>query len=271
MPRIAALQLSSGPDVAINLDVAEALLAEAAGYDVDLAVLPENFAHMPGREEERLEAAEHPGEGPIQDFLARCARHYGLWVIGGSVPLKSDMGNKVYAACMGFNPDGELAARYDKIHLFDVTLGSGKRYAESDAMEYGDTGDNITVMPTQWGGIGLSICYDLRFPELYRSMSATGMVAIVVPAAFTYETGEAHWEVLLRARAVENLAYVVGAGQYGTHPNGRSTWGHSMIVDPWGEVVSELPDGDGVVHADIDPDELVRLRDRFPCLDHRRL
>lgn len=271
MPRIAALQLSSSPDVARNLDTAEALLAEAARASVDLAVLPENFAHMPTNEAERLNTAEDPGEGPIQDFLSRCARQYGLWVIGGSVPLRSDRENKVFAACLGFNSGGELAARYDKVHLFDVTLSAGKRYAESDAMAYGDLDRNINVMSTPWGGIGLSICYDVRFPELYRRLSADGMIALVVPAAFTYETGESHWEVLLRARAVENLAYVIGAGQYGTHPNGRSTWGHSMIVNPWGEVLSELPDGDGIVHAELDLPALEALRDRFPCLDHRRL
>ena len=271
MPRIAALQLSSGPDVVRNLEAAEVLLAEAASADVDIAVLPENFAHMPLSESERLKTAESPGEGPIQEFLARCARQHGLWVIGGSVPLKSDEEARVFAACLGFNPDGELVARYDKIHLFDVTLATGKRYAESDSMVHGDPADNISVMATPWGGIGLSICYDVRFPELYRRLSAVGMTALVVPAAFTRETGEAHWEILLRARAVENLAYVIGAGQYGTHPNGRSTWGHSMIVDPWGKILSELPVGDGVVHAELDLSALEELRDRFPCLDHRRL
>jgi nitrilase len=271
MPRIAALQLSSTPDVTRNLDIAEALLAEAADTNVDLALLPENFAHMPANESERLVIAEDPDNGPIQEFLAGCAKRYGIWVIGGSVPLRSDKANKVYAACMGYDPSGNLVARYDKVHLFDVTLDNGKHYAESDVIEYGGLGENISVMETPWGGFGLSICYDVRFPELYRRISCDDMVAIVVPAAFTSETGEAHWELLLRARAVENLAYVIGAGQYGVHPNGRSTWGHSMIVDPWGRVMSELSDGDGVVSAELDLQELVKLRERFPCLDHRRL
>lgn len=271
MPTVAALQLSSTPDVGRNLELSGGLLARAAGDGVGIAVLPENFAHMPSTEAERLAAAEDAGDGPIQDFLRDCAMQHGMWVIGGSVPVRAEDGNKVFAACLAYSPDGVLAARYDKIHLFDVTLANGKRYAESDAMEFGALSGNDGILETPWGKIGLSICYDVRFPESYRRMPGEDLIAIVVPAAFTRETGEAHWSMLLRARAVENLAYVIGAGQYGTHPNGRTTWGHSMIVDPWGEVLTELPEGDGIISAGLDLDELDSLRERFPCLKHRRL
>ena len=273
---IAALQMSSTDNVDENLQTVKKLLTVAKQQAVDIIVLPENFALMPKSEHQRLAAAEKDGEGPIQQFLSEQAKANNLWIIAGTVPILSEanmssQNGKVYAACLVYDNQGIRQARYDKIHLFDVVLSNGKRYAESDGFIHGEVENNINILETPWGKIGLSVCYDVRFPELYRALSAQGAIAFVVPAAFTYETGDSHWELLLRARAVENMSYVIGAGQYGKHANGRSTWGHSMIVDPWGNVLAMQEDGLALVTADIKLDSLQIMRQEFPCLSHKRL
>ena len=269
--RVAALQMNSGPDVGANLDLAGRLLAEAAADGCGLAVLPENFALMPVRGRDKSAHAERPGEGPIQAFLAEAAARHALWIIGGSMPLVSpEIDNeRVYGACPVFDHQGKLQALYRKIHLFDVDLvDNGESYRESHSMYPGE--EPVTVA-TPAGRVGLTICYDLRFPELYRRLVDEGATVFTVPAAFTATTGEAHWRVLLRARAIENLAYVIAPGQYGTHPDNRSTYGHSLICDPWGRILAEQAAGNGVVAADIDPELPARLRGEFPALANRRL
>jgi nitrilase len=264
--RIAVLQMRSGADVAANLARADALLGEAAATGAVLAVLPENFAAM-GSGATRLAHAEAPGSGPIQRALATAARAHRLWVVGGTVPLAAADG-KVRAACLVFDADGLQVARYDKLHLFDVDVPGGERHRESEAVE---PGAGPVVVDTPVGRLGLSVCYDLRFPELYRALVAQGATLFAVPAAFTAATGAAHWEVLLRARAIEDQCFVLAAAQHGEHPGGRLTHGDSMIVDPWGTVLARKASGEGVVCADIDPAGLVGLRRSFPVLVHRRL
>ena len=267
--RVAAIQMNSGPEVERNLQAARRLLEEAAADGCVLAVLPENFALMPKKSRDKAANAESPGEGPIQDFLAEAARQLGLWVVGGSIPLASPEAERVYGACPVYDAAGVQQACYRKIHLFDVKLpDSAEAYQESWSMYPGD--DPVSV-DTPVGRLGLSICYDLRFPELYRRLVDEGASLFTVPAAFTRTTGEAHWQVLLRARAVENLAYVIAPGQFGRHADDRYTYGHSMIVDPWGRVLAEAPDEACVVAADIDPDRVSRLREEFPALSNRRL
>ncbi len=266
--RVAALQMRSGSVVADNLRAAAGLLAAAAARGARLAVLPENFALMPKSEADRLAAAESDGGGMIQDFLAAQAAHHGMWIVGGSVPLDAGAGRRVYASCVVYDAAGRCAARYDKIHLFDVALGDGESYRESAYIQAGSP-DQAVVVATPCGKLGLSVCYDLRFPELYRRLSTLGAEVLCVPSAFTWATGRVHWEVLLRARAVENLAYVVAPAQYGVHDNGRRTYGHSLVVGPWGETLAALAEDDGVAVADIDRAALTRLREQFPCLKHR--
>ncbi len=269
MARIAALQMSSGSDVDTNLNRADELLAEAARDECVLAVLPENFALMPEHSRDKAKHAERPGDGPIQSFLEDAARRNDIWIVGGSIPLASPESERVYGACPVVANDGSPRGIYRKIHLFDVDLpDSGESYRESYSMFPGD--DPLTV-DSAIGRIGLTICYDLRFPELYRRLVDDGATVFTVPAAFTRVTGEAHWRTLLRARAIENLAWVVAAGQVGAHPDNRETWGHSMIVDPWGTVVAEQADGEGVVAADFDPEYVERLRRNMPALSNRRL
>ena len=269
--RVAAIQMNSGPEVGANLEVAGHLLAEAAADGCSLAVLPENFALMPERGRDKAEHAEEPGRGPIQDFLASTAAARGMWIIAGSMPLVSpDIGNeRVYGACPVYDPGGELQALYRKIHLFDVDLvDKGESYRESHSMY---PGDEPVVLDTPAGRVGLTICYDLRFPELFRRLVDDGATLFTVPAAFTKTTGEAHWHTLLRARAIENLAYVIAPGQYGKHPDNRETFGHSLICDPWGRLLAERAAGDHVVAADIDPALPAKLRTDFPALSNRRL
>lgn len=264
--RVAALQMVSGPDVEANLDMARQLLEEAAAGGASLSVLPENFACMPMREQDRLAVAEEPGRGPIQDFLRRCADDLGLWIIGGTLPLR-DTAALPFSACLAYDATGALRARYDKIYLFDVNLPSGaERYAES---AWAAAGHARVVMDSPAGRLGLAVCYDIRFPELFRGMLDQGLQTIVLPAAFTAATGRAHWETLLRARAIENLSWVIAAAQGGRHANGRETWGCSMIVDPWGGIAARLDDGPGVVFADIDFDRQAEIRQAFPALEHR--
>lgn len=266
--QVAALQMNSGAEVAVNLREAGKLLAKAAAQGAELVVLPENFALMARSDEERLAAGELDGSGSIQDFLAEKARYLHVWVVGGSVPVLDGHG-KLYARSPVYDARGERVAYYDKMHLFDVTVNAaGEAYHESRSYA---PGHQAVVLPTPFGRLGLSICYDLRFPELYRELAAQGAELFAAPSAFTYTTGSKHWEVLNRARAIENLAFVIAAAQTGRHANARETWGHSLIVDPWGEVLAERADDPGVVMATIDRDAQQRLRRRFPVLEHRRL
>jgi len=260
--------MASGPQVAANLQEAGRLIELAARGGARLVVLPENFAIMAVRDPERLAVAERDGEGPIQEFLAQSARTHGVWLVGGTIPLQTRDGTRVRAACLVYNDRGERVARYDKIHLFDVKLDNGEEYNESAAIE---PGDEPVVLETPFGRLGLAICYDLRFPELFRQLLDRGAHLFAVPSAFTVHTGRAHWEVLVRARAIENLAYVVAAAQGGYHINGRETYGDSMIVNPWGEVLDRLARGSGVVLAEHDRQYFEHTRQRFPSVQHRRL
>lgn len=265
----AALQMISGPDIKTNLIAAESLIAEAAAAGARLVALPENFALMGLRETDKLQAKERDGEGPIQEFLAAAALKYSLWIVGGTIPIACENLLKVRAACLVYNDRGERVARYDKIHLFDVNVpGSAESYRESDTIE---PGSDTQTLSTPFGVMGIAVCYDLRFPEMFRLMAARHMDFLVAPSAFTFKTGAAHWECLLRARAVENLCYVIAPNQGGLHENGRQTFGHSMVVEPWGNILSCVPEGRGVAAADLDPVHLARVRQAFPALTHRRL
>jgi nitrilase len=266
--KLAAVQMASGPQVAANLQEAARLIQLAARAGARLVVLPENFAIMAQRDADRLAVAERDGQGPIQDFLAQQARHHGIWLVGGTIPLQGGDARRVRAACLLYDDRGRRAARYDKIHLFDVQLDTGEEYNESSAIE---PGDEPVVVDTPFGRLGLAVCYDLRFPELFRQLLDRGAQLFAVPSAFTVHTGRAHWEVLVRARAVENLAYVVAAAQGGYHLNGRETYGDSMIVNPWGEVLDRLARGSGVVLGDLDRNFFEQTRSRFPSVRHRRL
>jgi nitrilase len=264
--KLAAVQMVSVPDVGRNLDVAAGLVADAAAAGATLVALPEYFCLLGRRDTDKLEHAEAPGDGPIQRFLADTARRHGLWLVGGTLPIRAGDGRVLNSNCV-YAPDGTLAARYDKIHLFAFDNGR-EQYDEGRTLVPGATPVALQAGPLR---IGLSVCYDLRFPELYRALMAPPCDVISVPAAFTYTTGRAHWELLLRARAVENQCYVLAAAQGGTHENGRRTWGHSMIVDPWGEVVAVREEGAGIVVADVDPARIAQVRLQLPALAHRRL
>ena len=271
MTRVAAIQLSSGDDVTTNLATAARAIDEAAAGGAALAVLPENFAFMSDGStagaRAKLALAERDGAGPLQDALATLAQRHRIWLVGGTIPLQATA-TLTCASCLVFAPDGRRVARYDKIHMFDVEVPGGETHRESRTTHPGSA---PVVVATDLGLVGLSVCYDLRFPELYRALVAQGATLLVVPAAFTAVTGAAHWEVLLRARAIEDQCWVIAAAQSGTHPGGRQTHGDSMIVDPWGVVLARKPQDEGVVLADIDPARLVGLRQRFPVLEHRRL
>lgn len=263
--------MNSGPDLSANLALAGRLLEEAAQRDCVLAVLPENFALMPERGRDKARFAEQPGEGPIQAFLAQAAERNRIWIVAGSMPLVSPAiaEERVYGACPVYGANGDMQAIYRKIHLFDVDLVEKQEsYRESRSMY---PGDDVVTVDSPCGRIGLTICYDLRFPEMYRRLVDEGATVFTVPAAFTKTTGEAHWHTLLRARAIENLAYVIAPGQYGQHPDNRSTFGHSLICDPWGRILAEQAEGNCVVLANIDPALPARLRSEFPALNNRRL
>jgi deaminated glutathione amidase len=267
MPAIAAIQMTSGADVSANLREARALLEEAARRGAQLAALPENFAFMGHSDADKRRIAEEDGRGPVQAFLADAARRLGIWIVGGTVPLRGAADGRVAAACLVYDSAGERRARYDKIHLFDVHLPErAESYRESANVAPGTA--PVTV-PTPVGRLGLSVCYDVRFPELYRSLSAAGAELLAVPSAFTEPTGRAHWEPLLRARAIENLCGVIAPAQSGFHANGRETYGDSMIVDHWGRVLKRLPRGRGCITAEIDLERQRRDRDSFPSLTHR--
>ena len=263
--RIAAVQMVSGPDIAQNLRDADRLVAEAAARGARLVALPEYFPLISGDETDKVRAREKEGEGPLQDFLRETALRHKVWLIGGSIPLEASVPEKVRNSCLVFDDVGRRVARYDKIHLFGFRRGT-EQYDESRTIE---AGGEAVASDSPVGCVGLSICYDLRFPELYRSMGPVDL--LVVPAAFTHTTGQAHWELLLRARAVENLCYVLASAQGGTHPSGRRTWGDSMVVDPWGAVLERLAQGPGVVTAEIDPTRIAELRASLPALAHRKL
>jgi deaminated glutathione amidase len=268
MSTVAAVQFASGTDVNTNLAQAAALTAEAARQGAKLVVLPENFALMGQHDTDKLRHAEAEGAGPIQDFLARLAAEHGIWLVGGTIPLQASPG-KVYAACLVYDELGRRAGRYDKIHLFDVDVpGSSEQYRESATI---DPGQRPLVLDTPLGRLGVAVCYDLRFPELFRQMADVGLDLLAVPAAFTAKTGAAHWELLLRARAVENLCHVVASGQGGLHENGRETYGNSMVVDPWGVVLARLGTEPGVAVAEVDLESQRHKREVFPALAHRRL
>lgn len=262
---VAAIQMASGPSVSANLEEAARLIEEAAAQKAKLVVLPEYFCIMGMKDTDKLAVREQPGNGPIQKFLSDTAKRLGIWLVGGSVPLASSESDKVYNSCLVYADTGEQVARYDKIHLFGLRLGH-EHYAEERTIK---AGNSVVTVDSPFGRIGLSICYDLRFPELFRMMNKVDI--ILAPAAFTAITGKAHWEVLVRARAVENMAYVIAPGQGGYHVNGRETNGDSMIVDPWGVVMGRLPRGSGAVVATIDPEYQASLRTNLPALDHRIL
>jgi nitrilase len=268
MSQVAAIQMVSGADVAANLNEAARLIAGSVEAGARLIVLPENFSLMPVNDAERLAVAEADGHGPIQDFLAGQARTHRIWLVGGTIPIKGQSKNKLRAACPLYNDRGERVARYDKMHLFDVELSEGERYQESASFE---AGDDVVVTDTPFGRLGLAVCYDLRFPELFRTLLDQGAEVFAVPSAFTARTGRAHWEVLVRARAIENLCYVIAADQGGRHANGRETHGETMIVNPWGEVLARLPRGAGQVVADCDRAALAATRASLPSIAHRRL
>lgn len=269
---IAAIQLSTTDDVKVNLVRTGQLLRDAAETGATLAILPENFAFMGAKAADKLRVAESDGQGPIQDFLAQAARTLGIWIIAGTLPLRCpDDRARVAPACLVYDAQGRRVARYDKIHLFDVDVPGlkGGRYRESATVAAGPP--TVSCVDTPLGRVGLSVCYDLRFPELYRRLVSDGAEILSVPSAFTMYTGRVHWDLLVRARAVENQCWVVAPAQCGSHPDGRPTWGHSLIVDPWGEVLAACKEGEGVATALLSRQRLQSLRKGFPVLSHRRL
>lgn len=269
MAKIAAIQMASGPNVNANLIEAGRLIAMAVDAGANLVVLPENFALMGLSELDKVKVREQDGSGPIQDFLSEQASKHSVWLVGGTIPLVAEDKGKVRGSCLLINDAGERVARYDKIHLFDVNLPqSGENYNESETIE---SGNNVIVVDTPFGRLGLAVCYDLRFPELFRKMVDQGAQIIALPSAFTAITGNAHWEVLVRARAIENLCYMVASAQGGYHVSGRETFGDSMIVNPWGAVVDRLEHGSGFVIAEPDLDYLESTRRNFPVLEHRKM
>ena len=267
--RIAALQMVSGQEVAANQQMAADLVAQAAGAGAELLVLPEYWCLLGQRDSDKLALAEDFGQGPLQDFLAQLARQHGVYLVGGTIPLKTASPDRAYNSSLVFDPQGVCIARYDKIHLFSFHKGR-EAYNEGKSLEAGSqaVAFDLRARAGQLWRVGLSVCYDLRFPELYRQLAAD---IYLVPSAFTYTTGQAHWELLLRARAVENLAFVAAAAQGGLHSNGRQTWGHAMVVNPWGQVLAQQAQGAGVVLADCDGQALQNWRLQLPALRHRKL
>lgn len=265
MSKVAAVQMVSTPDVAENMATARRLLAQAAAAGAELVALPEYWPIMGMSDADKVAHAEQPGAGLLQEFMAQQAREHGIWLVGGTLPLVSGEPGKVLNATLVYDPQGRAVGRYDKMHLFGFRQGS-EAYDEARTIVPGDL---VGSFEAPFGRVGLSVCYDLRFPELYRAMGECAL--IIVPAAFTYTTGSAHWEVLLRARAIENQCYVLAAAQGGTHVNGRRTYGHSMLVDPWGEVKAVLAEGEGVASGELDAQFLAGVRARLPALKHRKL
>ncbi len=265
MFRVAAIQMASGPNVTANLQEAQRLIELAAATGARIIALPEYFAIMGMKDTDKVAVREHDGTGPIQDFLSAQSKKHKCWIVGGSIPLESDQPEKVRNSCLVYNQAGERVARYDKIHLFGFEMGE-ERYTEERTIE---PGKSVCVVDSPYGRLGISICYDLRFPELYRAMGDVDL--ILVPSAFTETTGKAHWDTLIRARAIENLAYVIAPAQGGYHVSGRETHGHTMIVDPWGVVLDRLPRGSGVVVAGVNPTYQAKIRRSLPALTHKTL
>lgn len=263
MFRVAAIQMASGPNITANLQEAERLVELAAATGARIIALPEYFGIMGMKDTDKVAARERDGDGPMQAFLAGQAQRHKVWIVGGSVPLECGNPDKVRNACLVYDQRGERVGRYDKIHLFGFEMGN-ERYTEERTIEHGD---KVCTLESPYGKLGISVCYDLRFPELYRAMGDVDL--IFVPSAFTETTGKAHWETLVRARAIENLAYVVAPAQGGYHVNGRETHGHTMIVDPWGVVLDRLPRGSGVVVAGVNPTYQSKIRRNLPALAHK--
>jgi predicted amidohydrolase len=261
--RVAAVQMISGPRVSDNLATAGQLVAEAVAQGAELVALPEYFPIMGLNEGDKVLVREQDGSGPIQDWLAATAARHGIWLIGGSIPLAASVPDKVLNSSVAYGPDGKRVARYDKIHLFGFQKGA-ERYNESATIE---AGHQPVAFTTPFGRIGLSICYDLRFPELYRALGEVDL--LVIPAAFTETTGRAHWEILLRARAIENQCYVLAIGQGGHHENGRETHGNSMLIDPWGSILDRKLKGPGIVIGEVDHAFIADTRASLPALQHR--
>ncbi|MGH8284303.1 MAG: carbon-nitrogen hydrolase family protein [Steroidobacteraceae bacterium] len=267
--KVAAVQMTTGPDVAANLSEASSLLEDAVRSGARVAALPENFAFMGLEDADKRTVAEDDGAGPIQEFLAVTARRLGLWIIGGTVPVRGAADGRVAAASLVYDSDGRRVARYDKIHLFDVDIpGRAEQYRESAHVA---PGAKPVALDTPAGRLGLAVCYDVRFPELFRQLASQGARWFTLPSAFTGPTGRAHWETLIRARAIENLSYVVAPAQSGIHPNGRETYGDSLIVDFWGRVLARLPRGRGFIVADLELERQDQARQSFPALSHRVL
>lgn len=270
MSKFAAIQMTSTTNLDKNLNYAEALIKEASDNQAKIIVLPEMFAIVGNNLHDKLKVKEEFGSGVIQSFLKDKAKKYNVWIVGGTIPINVQGDpTKIRAASLVYDNSGNCVARYDKIHLFDVNLSSNEAYNESFSTE---PGDKVVVVETPYGNIGLAVCYDIRFPELFREMANKGAQIITLPSAFTMKTGKAHWEILLRARAIENFTYIVAAAQGGTHENGRDTYGHSMIIEPWGEVmVAQDQSVPGVIYADIDLNHLEDIRKQIPVLNHQRL
>lgn len=267
MAKVALVQMVSSANIYENLKQIETFMAEAREAQAELVVLPENFAFMGVNEIDKLQIAEVDNVGPIQEKISRLAKKMGLWVIAGTLPLKGT-GSKIRASCIVYDDKGIRVARYDKIHLFDVRVSEHEAHQESLTVE---RGDELVVVQTPVGKIGLTVCYDLRFPELYQKLLLKGAELFTVPSAFTAVTGVAHWEILLRARAIENLSYVLAPNQGGQHENGRHTYGHSMVVEPWGKIIAQKESGSGIIIADIDVQRQQKLRQQFPCVEHHIL
>jgi deaminated glutathione amidase len=269
MNKIAAIQMCSTDDVAENLATAEKLLSEAAGNGALLAILPEMFPQISSKATDKMAIKEDFHAGMIQSFMAEQARKLNIWIVGGTIPMSCDEPTKMKAACCVYDNNGVNVARYDKIHLFDVVVSKDESYKESDSTA---PGCELVVVDTPVGKLGLSVCYDIRFPELFTALSNMGAQIIAIPSAFTVKTGAAHWQLLTRARAVENLCYIVGACQGGEHKSGRKTYGHSIVVDPWGQVVSELDQfAEAIAYADIDLEQQSQIRSSLPVLSHRKI
>jgi deaminated glutathione amidase len=264
--KVAALQMVSASGVPANLEAAARLIAAAADEGARLVALPENFYLIGAHEGDKVKVRERDGEGPIQDFLAEAARRHRIWLVGGTAPIETADASRILSACLVYDDSGQRVARYDKMHLFRFDGGAGERYDEARTLQ---PGARAVALPSPFGRLALSICYDVRFPELYRSLGEFDVM--FVPSAFTVPTGRAHWELLLRARAAENQAYVVAPAQGGLHDSGRRTYGHTMIVDPWGEVLALRPEGEGVVAAEMDTDRIREVRAALPALANRRL
>ncbi|MCC5791042.1 MAG: carbon-nitrogen hydrolase family protein [Legionellaceae bacterium] len=268
MSKVAVIQLSSRANVEHNLNRIEHMTAMAAAQGAQLVLLPENFAFMGQQERDKLSIAETEGQGKIQDSIRNLARQHQIWIIAGTIPLRCNQPEKVFASSIVYNDKGEQCARYDKIHLFDVRVNAQEVHCESATIA---AGDRLVIVDTPVGRVGLSVCYDLRFAELYRGLLEKGAEIFSVPAAFTATTGPVHWEILLRARAIENLCYVMAANQCGIHDNGRKTWGHSMVVEPWGKAIASTTEIESVITAEIDRRKLSQIREQFPCNQHHVL